>query len=89
MIINTRYFDTAESKFRGIKRDTLKYVDIFEEYMKKHPERSYTFEDFMVTLANYLNDLGYSKRKIEKWYKCINTIMQRLATEVLVKKHEK
>jgi len=89
MIINTAYFDTPELKFRGIKRDTLKYVEIFEAYMKKHTERSYTFEDFMVTLANYLNDNGYPQRKIEKWFKCINTIMQRLATEVLVKKHEK
>jgi hypothetical protein len=89
MIINKQYFECNELKFRGIKKETFKYIDFFEEYIKKHSEKSFTFQDFLVTLGNHLFSNGFSHRKIEKWFKQINNNIQNLAKEVLLKKYEK
>lgn len=89
MIINRQHFEVNELKFRSIQKETFKFIDFFEDYMKKHMDRQYKFEDFMVTLANHLKYSGYSIRKIEKWYKAINNNSQHLAKEILLKKYEK
>ena len=88
MIVNKEYFNADESKFKGIRRDTLAYIDIFENYAKTS-KFSCKFEDFMATLGTHLNRNGYSIRKIEKWYKKVNNNIQILAKEVFNEKYKK
>lgn len=86
MIINKEYFNTDEIKFRGIRRDTLAFIDIFENYANTS-KFSCKFEDFMATLGTHLNKNGYSIRKIEKWYKKVNNNIQELAKGIIHEKH--
>lgn len=88
MIINKEYFNADEVKFRGIRKDTLTYIDYFEDYAKSS-KFSCKFEDFMATLGTYLNNNGYSIRKIEKWYKKVNSNIQSLAKGMLNERYAK
>jgi hypothetical protein len=88
MIINKEYFEIEDIKFRGIKKETFKFIEIFEGYFVKNTKYTYKFEDFMVTLANHLNRNGFSIKKIEKWFKSINTNIQSLAKKALENKNE-
>lgn len=85
-MVNRSYFEINDPKFTKIKDESLKFIDIFENYFKNNVKCSYKFEDFMATLATHLVRSGYNMKKVEKWFKRINTNIQALATDILRKK---
>ena len=87
-MISRSYFEINDPKHSKIKDETLKFVDIFDNYFKNNVKCVYKFEDFMATLATHLNRSGYSMKKIEKWFQRINTNIQEQAEEILRKTAE-
>ena len=81
-MINKDYFKNTNIFFKKIQKDTLDYINVFEKYFEKNDKPSYTFEDFMNTLYMHLIKLGYSNRKIIKWFSIINNNVKQMISNI-------